>query len=71
MSRAVRESVLSDLVLAQSRAVRESVALGLQELRGAEGCGPAELILRELLLHIREELCDLERQIRSIDGCSS
>ncbi|KAL5985424.1 hypothetical protein ACLOJK_027408 [Asimina triloba] len=62
---------LGDLVPVQSRAIRESAALGLQGLQDVEGSGAAELMLRELLPHVWEELYDLERRIRSIDGCSS
>ncbi|KAL5977767.1 hypothetical protein ACLOJK_036775 [Asimina triloba] len=41
-----------------------------REPSDAEGRGPAELMLRDLLPHIWEELRDLERWICFIDGCS-
>ncbi|KAL5986337.1 hypothetical protein ACLOJK_014670 [Asimina triloba] len=54
--------ILSDL---------ESASLGLQEPQDVEDCGLVELMLREFLLHVWEELYDLEKQTCSIDGCSS
>ncbi|KAL6012753.1 hypothetical protein ACLOJK_003242 [Asimina triloba] len=63
--------ILGDLVPVQSRAVWESAALSSQELWNVKGRGPIKLMLRDLLPHVWEELRDLERWFRSIDGCSS
>ncbi|KAL6001162.1 hypothetical protein ACLOJK_006894 [Asimina triloba] len=61
-------NILGDLAPVKSRAVRKSVALALQELSDGESIDPVELILRDLLSHVWEELYDLERWIHFING---
>ncbi|KAL6001737.1 hypothetical protein ACLOJK_007478 [Asimina triloba] len=56
--------ILEDLLLVESRVIRENVALGLELELDNEGKDPAELKLWR-------ELKDLEERIRQINRCST
>ncbi|KAL6006481.1 hypothetical protein ACLOJK_037435 [Asimina triloba] len=60
--------ILGDLVPMQLMVVRENTVMGFLD---KDGRGPTKLMLQELLSHVWQEFCDLERRIHSINGCFS
>ncbi|KAL5984475.1 hypothetical protein ACLOJK_018580, partial [Asimina triloba] len=63
--------ILGDLLLVQSRGIRECHALGLTPSLDKEGQGPAERMLLEFLPNMWRELSELEERIRLIYWCAS
>ncbi|KAL5997864.1 hypothetical protein ACLOJK_008796 [Asimina triloba] len=63
--------ILEDFFPAKSRVIQENVTLGLESTFNSEGRNPAELMLLKFLLSVWNELKDLNKRIRLIDGYST